>query len=306
MAKGPDFKSRLAGFFDVLGPNPRQKYDGKRAAAGLNPWEDDKSDLDYPVRRAILLRSLLGMVKDKENAPLQIDRGLLNALLEIGHYRNGARSMEKLIDCIKDRGGLPLRRAHLPPDSLLALYVEDVEEFHRLIHRSYDFLLQAEKLAPLLHQDWRDNLTADERGSYYDKPYEELDQEGKDANIAAAMRIPEILALTGFVLEHGVASAQEEKDVTAFLEQNLDALAEAEHDGWADQRRIEGWTCAPPPRDDIKRTHPLLVSYAELPPKQQNKDRRTIRNYLKYAREAGFKITAKRQSAPAELRQNAA
>jgi len=299
MGKGPDFKSRLAGFFDVLGPNPRQYYDEQGAREGMSPWKDDDADLDYPARRGILLRSLLGLAKEKENAPLLIDRGLLTALLEIPHYRNGARSMEKLVGYLKDRGGLPLRRAHLPPDSLLALYVDDVPQFHRLIRRSYDFLAQAEKLAPLFHQDWRDTLAEDEKDGYYDRPYEELDQEGKDGNIAAAMRIPEILALAGFVLMPGTASEIEEKDVYAFLEKNKETLAEVEHDGWADQRRLEGWTYAQPPRDNIKRTHPLLVPYAELPEKQKNKDRRTILNYPKYAREAGFKIASGRSDGPA-------
>ena len=212
MAKGPDFKSRLAGYFDVLGPNPGQNYDEHASKNGLSPWKDDATDLDYPVRRAILLRSLLGMVKENENDPLFIDRGLLTALLEIQHYRNGARSMEKLIAYMKDRGGLPLRRAHLPPDGLLALYVEGVAQFHRLVRRSYDFLAQAQKLAEAIHEDWRAN-PGTKKGGRYDVPFEQLDQEGKDANIAAAMRIPEILALAGFVLESGAASDEEEKVV---------------------------------------------------------------------------------------------
>jgi hypothetical protein len=294
MAKGPDFKSRLAGFLDVLGPNPMQRYDEIAAQEGLDPWKDDSADLGYPVRRAILLRSLLGLVKEKANEPLAIDRGLLTALLEIGHYRNGARSLEKLVSQMKDRGGLPLRRAHLPPDSLLGLYVDDVPRFHELTRRSYAFLAQAEKLAPMPHRDWRNALPKEEKGGHYDVPFDKLDQEGKDSNIAAAMRIPEILALAGFVLESGQASEGEKQAVSQFLGEHLEILAEAEHDGWADQRRVEGWTYAPPPRDDVKRTHPLLVPYAELDEEQKEKDRRTIQNYPKYARKAGFRIVSER------------
>ena len=294
MAKGPDFKSRLAGFLDVLGPNPRQVYDDQSARNGLEPWVDDPTDLDFPVRRAVLLRSLLGLVKEKENEPLAIDRGLLTALLETSHYRNGARSMEKLVSQMKDRGGLPLRRAHLPPDNLLALYVVDVPGFHALIRRSYSFLTQAETLAPALHQDWLDNLTTAEKTGPYYKTYEELDQEGKAANIASASRIPEILALAGFVLEQGAASDEEDANVGAFLKQNQEFLAEAEHQGWEEQKRMEGWTYGPPPKDNARRTHPLLVPYSELPEEEKDKDRRTIKNYPKYARAAGFKIMSRR------------
>jgi hypothetical protein len=250
----------------------------------------------FPVRRAILLRSLLGLVKEKENEVLRIDRGLLTALLEIGHYRNGARSMEKLIGSIRDRGGLPLRRAHLPPDNLLALYVDSVADFHKLTQRSNAFLAQAERLAPALHADWLANLTPEEKaeGGAYVKPYDDLDQEGKAANIAAASRIPEILALVGFVLEEGTASDKEEKAVEEFLKSNLEFLAEAEHQGWGEQKRMEGWTYGPPPKDPEKRTHPLLISYPELPKKEKDKDRRTITSYPKYARIAGFRIVSRR------------
>ena len=290
MAKGPNFRSRLAGFLDVLGPNQRQRYEREGAHKGVF-WVDDASDVDFPVRRAILLRSLLGLVGERENSPLEIDRGLLTALLEIGHYRNGARSMEKLVGHIRDRGGLPLRRAHLPPDDLLSLYVDSVPRFHQLIRRSHAFLEQAQKLAPLVHEAWRQSLSKEESGNSFDKPYEELDQEGKDGNIAAAMRIPEILALAGFVLEPGAASEEGEHAVSQFLDENLETLAEAEHDGWADQKRMEGWTFDPV-RDNARRTHNLLIPYRELPQHQKEKDRNAIRLYPRLAREAGFKIAS--------------
>jgi len=61
---------------------------------------------------------------------------------------------------------------------------------------------------------------------------------------------------------------------------------------------MEGWTYAAV-RDDIKRTHPLLVPYADLPEPEKDKDRQTVRNYPKYARLAGFKIVVLRKNSPA-------
>jgi len=290
-AKGPDFKSRLSGYLDVLGPNRRQIYNAENARKGLNPWADDPTDIDFPVRRAILLRSILGLVQERDNEPLEIDRGLLTALLEIGHYRHGARSLEKLALQMRDRGGLPLRRAHLPSVDLLSLYVDNERDFHALIRRSYGFLAQAETLAPVIHQDWREGLPEAEHGNIYNVPYEELDQEGKASNIAAAVRIPEILALAGFTLAEGAATAEEEKSIRIFLKTHEEVLAQAEHDGWADQKRMEGWTYGPI-RDNSARKQPLLCSYSDLPEDQKNKDRRTIANYPKYAGKAGFKIIA--------------
>jgi hypothetical protein len=161
------------------------------------------------------------------------------------------------------------------------------------MRRSFAFLAQAERLAAALHEDWRAHLTGKEKGGSYDKPYEDLDQEGKAANIAAASRIPEILALAGFVLEEGKASPEEENTVTPLLRSHLELYAEAEHLGWEEQKRMEGWVYGPT-KDNEKRTHPLLVPYSELPEAEKEKDRRTIGNYPKYVWDAGFKIVARR------------
>jgi hypothetical protein len=292
-AKGPDFKSRLAGYLNVLGPNPLQLYNEQKAREGLNPWEDDPTDLEYPVRRAILLRSMLGFTKGKENEPLEIDRGLLTALLETGSYRHGCRSMEKLVCQMRDRGKLPLRRAHLPNDDLLSLYVFSVQEFHALTRRSNGFLAQADKLAPFFHQDWYDNLEPNEKANQNYVPYGQLPPEAKAANIAAAMRMPEILAMTGFILVEGLAAAEEEKAVGDFLDKHKELLAETEHNGWSDQKRMEGWEYGQK-RNDATRKHHLLVHYADLPENEKDKDRRTIGNYPKYARAAEFKIVSER------------
>jgi hypothetical protein len=291
MKKGPDFKSRLAGYFDVLGPNPRQKYNQEAAREGLNPWEDDPEDLAFPVRRAILLRALLGLVKDKENEHLDIDHGLLTALLKIKHYKNGARSMEKLVTQMKDRGELPLRRSHLPQDNLLALYVDDVDEFHALIHTSYDILTQAEVIARAIHDYWFGHITEErrERGGPFCKPYDHLDDECKATNIAAAMRISEILALVGYELKKGTATTDEEEQVEQKLKDNLDLLAEAEHLGWDEQARWEGWVPGPDFNEE-KKIHHLLVPYDELPEVEKQKDRDAILNYPSNLRLAGFRI----------------
>jgi hypothetical protein len=291
MKKGPDFKSRLAGYFDVLGPNPRQKYNEDAAKEGMNPWEDDPEDLAFPVRRAILLRALLGLVKDKENEHLDIDHGLLTALLKIKHYKNGARSMEKLVTQMKDRGELPLRRSHLPQDNLLALYVDNVDEFHDLIHSSYEILAQADVIARAIHDYWFGHITEErrERGGPFCKLYDELDDKCKATNIAAAMRISEILGLVGYELEKGTTTVDEEEQVEQKLKEKIELLAEAEHVGWDEQARLEGWV----PGFDFnegKKIHHLLVPYDELAEIEKQKDRDAILNYPNNLRLAGFKI----------------
>ncbi len=113
MKKGPDFKSRLAGYINVLGPNQR-----------------DRDDITFPVRRALLLRVHLGL---KPDAPAAIDDGLLNAFLRISEYRHGARSLEKIVEQVRQsaRAGA-FNRSDLPPRQLIHLHV-DADEFLSLL-----------------------------------------------------------------------------------------------------------------------------------------------------------------------------
>ena len=96
LLKGPDFVSRLHGFLNVLGPNPR-----------------DENDITWPVRRALLLRGILQLPDSKE---LSIDPGLLSALIGVPKYWHGARSFEKILDAlVQGRIEGRLTRSALPP-----------------------------------------------------------------------------------------------------------------------------------------------------------------------------------------------
>ena len=84
------------------------------------------------MRRAIILRILLNYGR-KEDATreLKIDPGLLTALLEVGHYRNGARSMQKLVEQIIADGSPVPSRAGLPHREIVEMLVQEADEFSR-------------------------------------------------------------------------------------------------------------------------------------------------------------------------------
>ena len=71
VAKGPDFISRLRGYLNVLGVN---------------------ADHERECRRALVLRHQL------RNHGKNVDESLLMALLHVGRYKHGARSIEALIE----------------------------------------------------------------------------------------------------------------------------------------------------------------------------------------------------------------
>ena len=125
-AKLPDFVSRLKGYLNVLGPNPQ-------SAA------DDGPDPYFIIRRAILLRSLLErqagqLLKHQDGGSrLQIDTGVLRALLQVSRYKHGIRSMKSIVSMSELAGRRSFQRSSLPSQSQLDLHV-DGQEFLSLVH----------------------------------------------------------------------------------------------------------------------------------------------------------------------------
>jgi DNA polymerase III delta prime subunit len=119
--------------------------------------------------------------------------------------------------------------------------------------------------------------------------FDELDPWRKATNVAAAARLPEILALAGLKLVPGKATPAEETAVRKQLEHHLEVLGEHEHQLWMNFHVQNGWTYSPT-RADEKRRHNLLVPYEKLPDKQKSKDHQAIRTYPELARLAGYKI----------------
>lgn len=313
LAKGPDFVSRLHGFLNVLGPN------GRRDPACPH-------DVTWPIRRALLLRSLLKLDDDDH---LEIDPGLLDALLRVREYRNGARSFEKIVRvlCSGCRQGdlhqsaLPLEPASGHPTSAAELTREQ-DRLHRSAlppefmldceTRAHEFmeLLTAreafrghparEDLAALVNwnylpQRMKDRWLPQPSGPDAEleasrKAYDKLGEDHKQSSLAAAARIPGHLGLIDFAVEP-LAPGESDKwqeTLRKAIEQHLVRLARAEHLGWHRERLASGWTYAPE-RDNEHKRHPLMVDWAQLPFSEREKDYRIIQAIPDILKVAGYK-----------------
>jgi hypothetical protein len=103
VAKGPDFVSRLAGYLDIIGVNPA----------------DTEDDL-YLLRRAIIARSMIERYHGlKPNDKAKFDDDILKAILFVPKYKDGARSLERLLElCSRDitkDGELRVSNSSVPP-----------------------------------------------------------------------------------------------------------------------------------------------------------------------------------------------
>jgi len=292
LLKGPDFISRISGHLNILGPNPIT------ASAGLSDssssGETAFSDICYPVRRAIILRVILGFTGKRANEVMDIDRGLLSALLEVKHYTYATRSMERVLQSISSHGVSGMfRRSDLPADTILSSNL-DLDDFKCILSREDQFQRKAEELAPHIHAVYRHLSLKEGWGFSYNMDYKDLPQEIKSDNVAAATRIPRILELVDlFLIPEKERIKENRENITTILRNHIELLAEHEHNLWAEHKKNNGWTYDKVRNENCKQ-HNCLIPYELLSDEDKKKDRNSVLNFPAIATHAGYKITQRR------------
>jgi hypothetical protein len=269
--KGPDFVSRLRGFINIKGPNPL----------------DDK-DVFYIVRRALLLRSQFtkqaGHLMDSRKK-LAIDSGVLRALLKVPHYKHGVRSMSALLEMSMLAGRKCFEPSALPSRNQLKLHV-DADAFYDLMLRDTLLSSQTEKIAKAIHEQYlNDQKNRKPATDPSMQPWESLDEGLKDYNRAAASDIPNKLEAIGY----DYIPDQGKPVPVKFSGEQIEKLAEMEHDRWNREKSAAGWTLGPV-RDLKKKTTPYLVPWNILPDDIKEWDREAVRNIPQAMAYAGFKV----------------
>ena len=113
------------------------------------------------------------------------------------------------------------------------------------------------------------------------RPWEELDESFRQSNRDAVAHIPAKLASAGIdpALWVGVAGPpQLGPETQLYADDNeLERLAELEHDRWCAQRRMEGWRHTDvPARDQFRRLHPELGPFEHLTEETKMFDRAIV------------------------------
>jgi len=272
LLKGPDFVSRLSGYLNVLGPNPRQLRDE------LGRPSPDPQDVSYPVRRALFLRAVLGF--KGSDRQLRIDQGLLFALLSTASYRHGSRCLEKVLQNFSLPDTQHIHRSDLPPRDTLHMHVE-YDDFVEMMSISQSLAHEAQMLAPFVHGFYLQGMESSGAEISYPEIFEKLVPDMQRDNREAASRIAEILALVNFKIvpstDHPPVS---ESELLEILEAAMPILAEVEHERWMEYRLKNGWRYGEV-RDNARRIHPSLVPFAELPEDIKERDRTAVQAFPK-------------------------
>ena len=274
-AKGPDFVSRLRGHIDVRGTDRREP-----------------EDTIHVIRRAVLLRSLL-----QRKAPalfdaaglLRLDAGVLRAFLRCGTFRHGARSMEAVIDMSLLAGREAFERSSLPGAQQLDLHV-DAAEFMKLVKQDVTLNEHREKLARAIHERFLHEQTGRKPATDPSmQPWATLPENYRRDNFDQADDIARKLVLTGCDLQE--IKEDDGLQRLVFGPEEIELLAQAEHDRWNASKRQQGYTYAPGDKRDVEpRTHPCLLPWSELPEHERDKDRITVRAIPEFLETAGFRV----------------
>jgi len=284
-AKLPDFISRLKGYLNVLGPNP---IEGQR-----DPY--------YILRRAIILRVLFEMNvpqivhRDDGVKQVWIDHGILRALLNTLRFKHGVRSIESILAMSNLAGKESFERSDLPPENQLDLHVEG-REFLALVQQMPLEGELLEKLAEAAHEVFCDGLrvqgyklglqTNGELKTHDAlKPYQELREDEKESNRDNVRDIANKLATVGYVM----MPARSNEPPFEFPGDDLDFLAQMEHERWARDKEKHGWKFGEK-TDKDKKIHESLEPWEDLSEEEREKDREMIRGIPTILAKAGYAI----------------
>lgn len=129
-------------------------------------------------------------------------------------------------------------------------------------------------LARTIHAHYRDSIAAQGRDpdlAAAGRSWDALDESYRRASRHQADHLWAKLALTDCR-----ALPEEQVGAFTFAPLEVERLAEIEHDRWAADRLLDGWTYGPE-RDNARRLHPQLVPYAALSEPMKDLDRFAVR-----------------------------
>lgn len=242
-AKGPDFVSRLRGNVDILGPNP----------------STHRVDQLFVIRRAMLLRSLFKrklphLINDR--GEVQIDNGVLRALLKIPRYKHESRSMEAIMDMSILANAKKWEQSHLPSKAQLKLHVDE-EQFTRHMMHDVFFSEKIESLAYAIYEMIQNMMGKDSIGHETVKSHwETLPEEERNYYREHIKQIPDAMIL----LQYDIVSMIEKPEAIKLSEKEICSLAEFTHEYWFAQRKELGWKFGEIHDEQLK-TDPNMVSW---------------------------------------------
>jgi hypothetical protein len=266
------------------------------------------------LRRAILLRSMLTQNAEQvlRKDEVQIDPGVLRAMLLTRKYKHGARSMESIITMSQLNGKTRFERSSLPTRAQLELHVY-ARNFMAEVQRLDLSDELVERMAKIAHEvycksqrvlGWRYGPKRNEKTKKNPSlvAYERLREDEKNQNREQVRDIPTKLAYAGCY----IVPVREGESPFEFPPVMLEELASMEHTRWMRAKARDKWRYAPE-TDKPNRMHNCMLPWHkgvlapytdfiealgsdELPEEEKEKDRVAVREIATILNLAGYTI----------------
>jgi len=117
--------------------------------------------------------------------------------------------------------------------------------------------------------------------------WEQLPDHLQEANRRQVDHVSAELEAAGYVIS---PLADWDTPALSFNSEQIEAIAQMEHQFWYDDMRKDGWNYAPPPKNPVRKTHPNLVAWEVLPEPEKEKNRETVRNLPAFLAQTGFQV----------------
>lgn len=291
-AKGPDFVSRLRGFINVMGPNRQHtKHD------------DDA----FIIRRAKVLRALLekeqpasGLFNSKKE--INIDEGVLRAMLNVTSYKHGTRSMTALIQMSRLAGKNRFDLSALPLKEQLDMHV-DADEFLFLAEKErYQSMLRLQDLPDPEETSYlkkeRDivNAVAASIHKYYmSRPDEERKKLNNDISFEEARDAAEDIPNKLWAIRNGIQKiTNETPQIPDITGDEIEIFAHLEYERRCRNQRVRELSVSGENRASNISTAPMKnyssTSYGLLTEEEKDKFRELVYAIPPILKNAGYEI----------------
>jgi hypothetical protein len=241
-----------------LGAGVERARDGAGPPSSVYVCRADESEA---LAAALALGKLLALSAAPVTVTLQdSDAGMANALLRTGEGLDNVTPFGALTAALT--GGL-------------------------LLSGVTELLAQA-KHEEYVRSEERNGKTPEENPAM--RPWAELPKTLKSENRAFVGGIARKLELVGCTVVPSPL-ADPNNGRFAFSDDQIEMLARQEHERWMQSRIRHGYSYGPVRYDKGRdKRHPLLVDFADLPPEEQEKDRRPVRQLPAMLARAGFEV----------------
>lgn len=286
-----EFRNNLDASLSISSVNKQDAY----SADQENLIGESQVDLMYPVRRALHLRSVLGM---KNSSKLKMDPGLIMAFLKTDEYKHGARSMTSILEHLKKDPSRKISRSELPSAKFMNGHL-DFDRFMNIANANRTGKLPVEELAKAIHMTWVENVNAKSSQPTINQEYDTLPAALKFDYLLTAKRILYLITSQGFKVvrkEDLRPTMMVEFKIRHIKDTNeLEVMAKEEHRGWTDARYRAGWRKGSQ-RNDYLKKDPNLVDYTKLNSRDKEKDRNTIQFIPDYFEKLNYKIVRSKRN----------